>query len=69
MAEGSTVYIEYVLLLYKFEKSGVWILDKKLKGLTLAGIIVANIIPFSYNLFLMGIGPLPFFLSNPFKSF
>lgn len=69
IAGSSTVYIEYVLLLYKFEKSGVWILDKKLKGLTLAGIILVNIILFSYNLFLMGIGPLPFFLSDPFKSF
>ncbi len=68
IAGGSTVYIEYILLLYKFEKSGVWILDKKLKGLTLAGIIVANVIPFSYNLFLMGIWPL-IFLFYPFKSF
>ncbi|MGB5910961.1 MAG: hypothetical protein WBH31_07210, partial [Promethearchaeia archaeon] len=68
IAAGSTVYIEYILLLDKFEKSGVWILDKKLKSLTLAGIIVANIIPFSYNLFLMGIWP-PTFLFYPYNSF
>jgi len=65
---GSTVYIEYILLLYKFEKSGVWFLDKKLKSLTLAGIIVANIIPFSYNFFLLGFWP-PTFLFFPFNSF
>ncbi len=68
IAEGSTVYIEYIFLLDKFEKSGVWILDKKLKSLTLAGIIVANIIPFSFNLPLMVICPPPL-LFYPFKSF
>jgi hypothetical protein len=61
MAGCSTFYIEYIFLLDKLEKSGVWILDKKLKGMTLAGIIVANIIPFSYNIPLMLFWP-PTFL-------
>jgi len=67
-AEIFTIYIEYILLLDKFEKSGVWISDKKLKNITLAGIIITNIIFFLFSFYPMGVWP-PIFLHYPFKSY
>lgn len=41
-----TIVIEYILLIDKFEKSGLWTSLNKLKRRTFVGIIVANIMSF-----------------------
>ena len=47
-----TICIEYILLIDKFEKSGVWTSLNKLKRRTFVGIIVANIISYIFGPYL-----------------